>query len=120
MQRRAHEEQRKMAHEDEIFRDDNLLDFDSGNAGDGADDLAQSSNILSEIFVTNDKQSGTTSQDILSLFTPVTMPPVENTTNNLNTNTDSSFNLNMNSNTNLKEDTPTSAEKQPFDDLLDF
>lgn len=120
VQRRAHEEQRKMAHEDEIFRDDNLLDFDSGNAGDGADDLAQSSNILSEIFVTNDKQSGTTSQDILSLFTPVTMPPVESTTNNLNTNTDSSFNLNMNSNTNLKEDTPTSAEKQPFDDLLDF
>lgn len=70
VQKRAHEEQRRMAVEDEIFRDDNLLDFESGN--DGATEEGKQTNILSDIFVSNAPSAQTTSQDILSLFTPVT------------------------------------------------
>lgn len=105
VQRRAHEEQRRMAKEDEIFRDDNLLDFESGGAGDGAEaSQLSSNNILSEIFVSGATPSSATqatSQDILSLFTPINAGPAPAAPGE-------------------SADAQTKPSTKPFDDLLDF
>lgn len=141
--RKALEEQKRLAHEDEILRADNLLDLDDGS--DGANDGSSATgpltdNILSEIFMTGPQSVSTSSenatsfgakgenrssnfssiglsssatQDILSLFAP---RPQTDTSDNSTANASSSNILHSLGSTQSKTDLGASNLKN--DDLL--